>query len=199
VVSKSEDEMVKAPDAAAIERLLAPAIAEAGFEIVRIAFISTPAFTLQVMVEDPATGQMLVDQCARLSRRLSLILDEADPIDCEYSLEVSSPGIDRPLTRAKDYARWAGHVAKIELHEAVPAGGPGRKRFQGVLTGLAGDEVRLAVEGLGEIGLPLAAIRTAKLVLTDRLIAETAPSLSAEGAEDFEEEAADDASDERVN
>ena len=178
--------------------LIEPVVTDAGFELVRVALIAGPSLTLQVMLEDPATGQMKVDDCAKVSRRLSLLLDEADPIDSEYMLEVSSPGIDRPLTRLKDFDRWAGHVAKVELAEGLNLNGADRKRFQGPLLGTAGDDIRIDAEGLGEIALPFAAIRTAKLILTDRLIAETMPHLSEEGADELEEEA-DEPSDEIRN
>lgn len=178
--------------------LIEPVVTDAGFELVRVALIAGPSLTLQVMLEDPATGQMKVDDCAKVSRRLSLLLDEADPIDSEYMLEVSSPGIDRPLTRLKDFDRWAGHIAKVELAEGLNLNGADRKRFQGPLLGTAGDDIRIDAEGLGEIALPFAAIRTAKLILTDRLIAETMPHLSEEGADEIEEEA-DEPSDEIRN
>jgi ribosome maturation factor RimP len=175
---------------AQLQELIEPVVEAAGYELVRVALIEGPTLTLQVMLEDPATGQMLVDDCARVSRRLSALLDEADPIASEYMLEVSSPGIDRPLTRLKDYDRWAGHLAKVELAEGLLLNGAERKRFQGPLLGTAGDDVRIEVEGLGAVALPFAAIRAAKLVLTDRLIAETAP-LSTEGADEIEDEEAD--------
>jgi ribosome maturation factor RimP len=178
--------------------LIEPVVTDAGFELVRVALIAGPSLTLQVMLEDPATGQMKVDDCAKVSRRLSLLLDEADPIDSEYMLEVSSPGIDRPLTRLKDFDRWTGHIAKVELAEGLNLNGADRKRFQGPLLGTAGDDIRIDAEGLGEIALPFAAIRTAKLILTDRLIAETMPHLSEEGADEIEEEA-DEPSDEIRN
>ena len=123
--------------------LIEPVVTDAGFELVRVALIAGPSLTLQVMLEDPATGQMKVDDCAKVSRRLSLLLDEADPIDSEYMLEVSSPGIDRPLTRLKDFDRWAGHVAKVELAEGLNLNGADRKRFQGPLLGTAGDDIRI--------------------------------------------------------
>ena len=178
--------------------LIEPVVTDAGFELVRVALIAGPSLTLQVMLEDPATGQMKVDDCAKVSRRLSLLLDEADPIDSEYMLEVSSPGIDRPLTRLKDFDRWTGHIAKVERAEGLNLNGADRKRFQGPLLGTAGDDIRIDAEGLGEIALPFAAIRTAKLILTDRLIAETMPHLSEEGADEIEEEA-DEPSDEIRN
>ncbi|TPE58697.1 ribosome maturation factor RimP [Sandaracinobacter neustonicus] len=167
--------------------LIEPIVTDAGFELVRVALIEGPSLTLQIMLEDPATGQMKVDDCARVSRKISLLLDETDPIDSEYMLEVSSPGIDRPLTRLKDFDRWAGHDAKLELAEAIPMNGADRKRFQGPLKGTSGEDIRIEVEGLGEVALPFAAIRTAKLLLTDRLIAETATLLTDEGADEFDE------------
>lgn len=175
-------------DLAILQQLIEPVVEAAGFELVRVALLPGPPLTLQVMLEDPATGQMAVDDCARVSRRLSAMLDESDPIDAEYHLEVSSPGIDRPLTRLKDYDRWAGHLARVELAEAIPMNGADRKRFQGALVGQDGTDIRIDVEGLGVVALPFAAIRTAKLLLTDRLIAETMP-LSTEGADEIEEEA----------
>lgn len=175
-----------------LQSLIEPVVEAAGFELVRVALIPGPSLTLQVMLEDPATGQMKVDDCATVSRRLSALLDEADPIEHEYMLEVSSPGIDRPLTRLKDFSRWAGHDAKLEMADAITVNGADRKRFQGPLIGTEGDDVLLEVEGLGPTRLPFAGIRTAKLLLTDRLIAETAPLLSDEGADDIEEDFGDD-------
>jgi ribosome maturation factor RimP len=174
--------------------LIAPVVETAGFELVRVSLITGPSLTLQIMLEDPATGQMKVDDCAKVSRRISALLDEVDPIDSEYMLEVSSPGIDRPLTRLKDYDRWVGHLAKVELADGIQMGGAERKRFQGPLLGTDGADIRIEVEGLGACTLPFAAIRTAKLLLTDRLIAETGALLSEEGADDIEEETADDES-----
>ncbi|MGL6043847.1 MAG: ribosome maturation factor [Sandaracinobacteroides sp.] len=185
-------------DIDALRLLIVPVVEAAGFELVRVALIEGPTLTLQVMLEDPATGQMLVDDCARVSRKLSAMLDEADPISSEYMLEVSSPGIDRPLTRLKDYERWAGHVAKLELAAGLSIGGADRKRFQGPLLGISGSDVLIDAEGLGETRLPFDLIRTAKLMLTDRLIAETVPLLSREGADEIEEET-DEMSDENRN
>ncbi len=179
-------------DVQRLMRLIEPVVEAAGFELVRVSLIDGPSLTLQVMLEDPATGQMLVDDCAKVSRRISALLDEADPIDQEYMLEVSSPGIDRPLTRLKDFDRWAGHVAKVELASGLVLNGAERKRFQGPLAGTDGEDVRIEVEGLGVVALPFAGIRTAKLLLTDRLIAETAPLLSQDGADEIEEEIEDD-------
>jgi len=171
-------------DTKALEALVEPIATAMGFDLVRVALMNGPGgLTLQVMAEDPATRQLTIDQCAALSRRVSDALDEADPIPGEYNLEVSSPGIDRPLTRPQDFADWAGYVAKIQLAEPVE----GRKRFQGHLLGLDDAMVRIAVEGLGETALPFAGIASARLVLTDELIKATKP-LSSEGADELDED-----------
>ena len=159
-----------------VRALVEPVVTALGLVPVRVRMIAGP--TLQVMAEDPATGQLTLDQCAELSRALDPVLEEADPIEGEYRLEVSSPGIDRPLTRAEDWTRWAGHEVRAEVDPPVSA----RKRFHGVIVGLDGDAARIDVRGLGETTLPLANIRAAKLVLTDALIAATRP-LSPEGAD----------------
>jgi ribosome maturation factor RimP len=173
-------------DRAALEGLIGPAVEAEGLALVRVKMIGgTSDPTLQIMAEDPATGQLTLDECARLSRRLSDLLDalEAegrDPIARSYRLEVSSPGIDRPLTRLKDYDDWKGHEARIVLAEKLE----GRKVFSGPLAGTEGETVLIEVAGLGPVGLPFAAIQSAKLVMTDELIAATAP-LSAEGADEL--------------
>ncbi len=112
-----------------------------------------------------------VDDCEAISRSVSAILDVEDPIKSAYTLEVSSPGIDRPLTRAKDWVRWAGHLARVEL--AVPL--EGRKRFSGTVLGLEGKAGKLKLDDGAEVALPLDAVRTARLVLTDALIEATRP------------------------
>jgi ribosome maturation factor RimP len=166
--------------------LIEPAAQAEGLALVRVKMIGgTGDPTLQVMAERPDTRQLTLEDCARLSRRLSELLDEAeaagqDPIPHAYRLEVSSPGIDRPLTRLKDYDDWKGHEARIVLAEKLD----GRKVFSGALSGTEGDTVLIDVQGLGATGLPFAAIQSAKLVMTDRLIQATAP-LSAEGADEF--------------
>lgn len=184
-------------DVAKLTALIEPVVNAAGFALVRVSLFGGEDLTLQVMAEDPATGQMTIDQCASLSRKLSQMLDEEDPIESEYALEVSSPGIDRPLTRLSDFDAWKGHLARVELKEGVVMGGANRKRFQGPLLGADGDGIRIDVDGLGETRLDFAAIGDAKLLLTDALIAATRP-LDAEGAdeqqfdEDLDDEAADD-------
>ena len=150
-----------------IETLIGPVIDALGYELVRVQMQGGARHpTLQIMAERRDRAAMLVDDCARLSRAISNLLDEADPIDSEYLLEVSSPGIDRPLMKRADYERFAGHDAKIELD--APIGG--RKRFQGPIGRIEGDDVSIDCEG-GAVTLPLAAIKSAKLILTDRLIA----------------------------
>lgn len=155
-----------------IRTLIAPSIDALGYEVVRVMLAGSTRKVLQVMAEPRDGRVMAVEDCARVSRAISAILDVEDPIAGAYSLEVSSPGIDRPLTRPKDFDRFRGHEAKIETHEPVA----GRKRFKGRLIGLAGSDVRIESEG-AEIALPLADIAKAKLVLTDALIAahEAAP------------------------
>ncbi len=167
-----------------LERLIEPEARALGFALVRVKMMGgTSAPTLQVMAERPDTRQLTLDDCASLSRRISEMLDalEAeghDPIEHAYRLEVSSPGIDRPLTRARDFDDWKGHEARIVLSEKLD----GRKVFSGDLIGSEGEEVLIDVQGLGATRLPFALIHSAKLVMTDRLIAATAP-LSADGAD----------------
>ncbi len=183
-------------DIADLTRLIEPAAKAEGLELVRVKMIGGSGDpTLQVMAERPDTRQLTLEDCARLSRRLSDLLDEAeasgrDPIPHAYRLEVSSPGIDRPLTRLKDYDDWKGHEARIVLAEKLD----GRKVFSGDLVGSEGEEVLVDVKGLGPTRLPFAAIQSAKLVMTDRLIAATAP-LSAEGADEIAEIPAQEADD----
>jgi|TARA_R110000782_G_scaffold258620_3_gene348408 ribosome maturation factor RimP len=175
-------------DTKALEVLVEPIATAMGFDLVRVALMKgAGGLTLQVMAEDPATRQLTIDQCAALSRRVSDMLDEVDPIADEYHLEVSSPGIDRPLTRLQDFADWAGYVAKFQLTELLE----GRKRLQGHILGLDDAMVRIAVEGLGETAVPFANIAGAKLVLTDDLIKATKP-LSSEGVDALDEEEEED-------
>jgi ribosome maturation factor RimP len=167
-------------DLAALTRLIEPELKALGYDLVRVAFIggkSDP--TLQIMAERPETRQLVLSDCEAISRRLSDVLDSADPIEGAYRLEVSSPGIDRPLTRLKDYDDWSGHEARITLTEAMG----GRKQFSGTLRGTGERDV---VHVLGKDGkdyvLPFSSIASAKLLLTDELIDATNP-LSTEGAD----------------
>ena len=150
-----------------LEPILAPAVEAAGYRLVRLRLMGGQRKTLQIMAER-ADGHMDVDDCAKLSRALSDFLDHEDVIEGEYVLEVSSPGIDRPLTRLTDFARWSGHEAKIEL---VAPDSSGRKRFKGKLLGLDGSDVVIEADG-ARASFPHRAIAEAKLVLTDALIQE---------------------------
>ncbi len=167
-------------DIAALTRLIEPELKSLGFDLVRVAMIGgTSDPTLQVMAERPDTRQLVLSDCETISRRLSELLDEKDPIEGSYRLEVSSPGIDRPLTRLRDFEDWSGHEARITLAE--PMGG--RKQFSGTLRGTGEGSV---VHVLGKDGkdyvVPFASIASAKLLLTDDLIESTKP-LSTEGAD----------------
>jgi ribosome maturation factor RimP len=155
---------------AAIDRRLAgiitPIIEDLGYELVRVRLMSGKHKTVQIMAERPEGG-IEVDDCAKISLEVSAVLDVEDPIEDEYSLEVSSPGIDRPLTRMKDFDMWNGFEAKIETEELID----GRRRFKGLLAGTEGDEVLITIDE-GTIGLNFEWLSDAKLVLTDELIAE---------------------------
>ncbi|MFN9848009.1 ribosome maturation factor RimP [Phenylobacterium sp.] len=148
--------------------LLDPVAEAAGYAIVRLRLMGgAETRRLQIMAERQSDGDMVVEDCARLSRAISEIMDAADPISGEYTLEVSSPGVDRPLTRLADFATFEGHEAKIELDRLAE----GRKRFRGDLAGIEGDQVALDLEGEDETVLvPFAWIVEAKLVLTDALM-----------------------------
>jgi ribosome maturation factor RimP len=164
---------------ATIERLIGPEVKALGYDLVRVAMIGgTSDPTLQVMAERPDTRQLDLSDCERISRHLSQMLDLADPIAGSYRLEVSSPGIDRPLTRLKDYRDWAGYEARLTLAEPHE----GRKKFSGELRGLEGQLVLIRTDAGESHALPFSAIASAKLVLTDKLIKATAP-LSTEGAD----------------
>ena len=173
-------------DVSAIATLIEPAAKALGLDLVRVAMIGgTSDPTLQVMAERPDTRQLTIDDCADLSRAISDIFDpleEAgrDPIDGAYRLEVSSPGIDRPLTRRGDFADWAGHEARIKFVAPVDTA----KQVSGIVEGIDGETIRITT-AKGERLAEFANIASAKLLLTDKLIAATAP-LSTEGAENFE-------------
>ncbi|HXC75308.1 MAG TPA: ribosome maturation protein RimP [Sphingomicrobium sp.] len=166
-------------DIAGLERLIETEVKSLGYDLVRVAMIGgTSDPTLQVMAERPDTRQLDLSDCERISRCLSETLDLADPIEGSYRLEVSSPGIDRPLTRLKDYRDWAGFEARLTLAEPRD----GRKQFAGTLEGLDGDTVKLTDKAGHDHTLPFSEISSAKLLLTDKLIKATAP-LSTEGAD----------------
>jgi ribosome maturation factor RimP len=148
--------------------MLAPTIEKMGFEVVRISTIGVQRPVLQIMIERQDRENLVVDDCAAVSRAVSAILDEKDPIDGEYSLEVSSPGVDRPLTKPEHFARFAGYEARIETDVAVD----GRKRFKGILQGTdAQDNIAIDMEGT-VYQVPFDAVSKAKLVLNDALLQE---------------------------
>jgi ribosome maturation factor RimP len=153
---------------ARIAHIVEPIANDLGYELVRVKVSSLNGMTVQIMAERP-DGTMTVEDCETLSRNASPALDVADPINREYHLEVSSPGIDRPLTRAKDFETWAGHEAKIEMDEAVN----GRRRFRGVLLGVRDGETGVRLRDApreSDFWLPIGSIGEARLVLTDALI-----------------------------
>ena len=177
---------------AAIDRKLAeiitPVIEDMGFELVRLRLMGGKTHTLQVMAERPEGG-IEVDECAEISNAISATLDVEDPLVDSYVLEVGSPGIDRPLTRLKDFENFEGYDAKLETSELID----GRKRFKGVLAGIEGEEVLINIEDQGEtvtVGLQFDWLADAKLVLTDDLIKEMLRQRKAAGTineDDFDE------------
>ncbi|MCD2316622.1 ribosome maturation protein RimP [Sphingomonas sp. IC-11] len=177
-------------DITALTQMIETEAKALGFDLVRVAlFGKGDDRTLQVMAERPDTRQLTIDDCADLSRRISDVLDalEAegrDPIEGAYRLEVSSPGIDRPLTRLSDYTDWAGHEAKLTLDAPLD----GQKQFRGEIVAVEGEEIAIRNRTGTVAHVPFGRIVDAKLVLTDKLIAATVP-LSQEGAEEEEIEA----------
>jgi ribosome maturation factor RimP len=173
--------------AAEIVALAEPVIEELGLRLVRVKISAQSGTTVQIMADRPE-GTISVDDCASISRRVSPLLDAHDPIPGGYTLEVSSPGIDRPLVRPSDFEDWAGYEAKIELKELVA----GRRRFRGILEGYEDGEARLRIElkGFDEpqiVGLPVALIGEAKLVMTDSLLKLAQLANAAKDAEGDEE------------
>lgn len=192
-------------DIARIMEVIEPEAQALGFDLVRVKIFGKSEAgggisesgdderALQVMAERPDTGQLVIEDCAALSRRISDRIDELeakgeDLVEGAYRLEVSSPGIDRPLTRYKDFVNWAGHEARITLVNPVEGN---RKTVQGDLVGIEGDTVTLLDKKSGEVAFPFDDIQSAKLVLTDRLLAATRP-LDTSGADEevfgFEDE-----------
>ncbi|MFZ4120264.1 MAG: ribosome maturation factor RimP [Caulobacterales bacterium] len=147
--------------------LIDPVAEAMGYRIVRVRLSGLRRKTLQIMAERLSDGDMGVGDCAKLSRALNPVLDESDPVQGEYSLEVSSPGIDRPLVREDDFTRFVGHEAKLETAALVD----GRKRFRGAILGMADGYVRLLMAE-GEASVPFGQLCDARLVLTDKLIEE---------------------------
>jgi ribosome maturation factor RimP len=148
--------------------LVEPTATQLGYRIVRVRLSGNRRKTLQIMAERISDGQMGIDDCTRLSRALSPVFDLEDPVQGEFSLEISSPGIDRPLMRIEDFERFVGHEAKLETASMID----GRRRFRGEIAGVDGDEIRLRVAEGDELRLKLASLSDARLVLTDKLIAE---------------------------
>ncbi|HKU09282.1 MAG TPA: ribosome maturation protein RimP [Bradyrhizobium sp.] len=184
-------------DIARITQVIEPEVKALGFDLVRVKIfgkseVGDDEIALQVMAENPQTGQLVLDDCVTLSHRISDRIDALEEageilIDEAYRLEVSSPGIDRPLTRPQDYANWAGHEAKINL--TVPIDG-NRKALHGELVGLDGGMVQFEDKKSGRVAFPLADVHSARLVLTDKLIAATRP-LDVSGADEILEEQED--------
>ncbi|MDD7971595.1 ribosome maturation factor RimP [Roseinatronobacter alkalisoli] len=165
--------------------IISPVISGLGFELVRLRLMAGKTRTLQIMADRPEGGIEVAD-CAEISTAVSAALDVEDPLEDAYVLEVSSPGIDRPLTRLKDFDAWEGYEARLETTELID----GRRRFKGILAGVEGDEVLLEIEENGEavtIGLQFDWLSDAKLVLTDELIAEMLRTRKASGAIDESE------------
>jgi ribosome maturation factor RimP len=178
------DLIAKTPIDQHLAQIVTPVIEGLGFELVRIRLMGGRTPTLQIMADRP-DGGIIVEDCAKISTAVSAILDVEDPIEDNYTLEVSSPGIDRPLTRLKDFAVWAEYEVRIETTELID----GRRRFKGTLQGTEGDEILIAIEE-GTIGLKFDWLSDAKLVLTDDLIAEMLRQRKASGTfneADFDE------------
>ncbi len=181
-------ERPKLPDLDKLTVLISPEAQALGFALVRVAWFETGGQgsdepTLQVMAERPDTRQLGIDDCAALSHRISDKFDELDPIEEAYRLEVSSPGIDRPLTRLADFADWAGHEVKVELAEPMD----GRKNIRGNIVGIDGENILVDDRKSGRLTFAFANLGSAKLLLTDRLIASTAP-INSDGADEVEAE-----------
>ena len=163
--------IVESGAAARVAELIEPALSGSGFRLVRVAVSGREGKTLQIMAERP-DGTLTIADCEAISKEISPLLDVHDPIAGSYHLEVSSPGIDRPLVRPSDFEVWSGYEAKIEVKQPID----GRKRFRGMLEGFEDGEIRIEVD-LGEagrnvIGIPMALVGEARLVLTDELIRE---------------------------
>ncbi|TYC91866.1 ribosome maturation protein RimP [Novosphingobium sp. BW1] len=188
-------------DLARLTEVIEPEVTALGFELVRVRLfgkseVGDDEIALQIMAERPETGQLVLDDCVALSHRISNRMDALEEegdvlIEEAYRLEVSSPGIDRPLTRTKDYVKWAGHEARINLTAPVDGN---RKALHGDLVGIEGEAgaetVTIEDKKSGRVSFPLGDIHSARLVLTDRLIAATRP-FDTDGADDILEEQED--------
>ena len=173
-----------------IAALAEPVLGDLGFRLVRVTLSGHNGATVQIMAERP-DGTITIEECAEISRQLSPVLDAHDPMPGSYALEISSPGIDRPLVRRSDFDDWIGYEAKLETRTLID----GRKRFRGLLQGLDGDETRIEIEddqaGRRIVNLPIANIAEARLVLTDELVREALRR----GKKEFANEAAAEAAD----
>ncbi|MGB3471327.1 MAG: ribosome maturation factor [Erythrobacter sp.] len=187
--------------------LVEPEAEALGFELVRVQMMQSEAGSdeegsgqaLQIMAEDPATGQLVIDQCAALSRRVSELIDAHEEkgdvlVEGAFHLEVSSPGIDRPLTRDKDFVNWAGHETRIVMQKGWTGEEKAQRVFKGVLNGLEGGIITLDDAKKGAVELPRDKVHAAKLVLTDALIAATRP-IDTTGAEDIIEDLSEEKAD----
>ena len=163
--------IVESGAAARVAELIEPALSGSGFRLVRVAVSGREGKTLQIMAERP-DGTLTIADCEAISKEISPLLDVHDPIAGSYHLEVSSPGIDRPLVRPSDFEVWSGYEAKIEVKQPID----GRKRFRGMLDGFEDGEVRIEVDfgeaGKNVVGIPMGLVAEARLVLTDELIRE---------------------------
>jgi ribosome maturation factor RimP len=163
--------IVESGAAARVAELIEPALSDRGFRLVRVSVSGQEARTLQIMAER-ADGTMTIEDCEIISKEISPLLDVHEPLSGAYRLEVSSPGIDRPLVRPSDFENWAGHEAKLEVKELID----GRRRFRGNIEGFEDGEVRIEVDlgaaGKNVIGIPVGLVSEARLVLTDELIRE---------------------------
>jgi ribosome maturation factor RimP len=163
-----------------VQTLIEPTVEDMGFEVVRVRVSGTVRPVLEVMAEPSDGSPMTVEGCASISRAISAVLDVEDPISSAYTLEVSSPGVDRPLTRPKDFDRFAGFDAKVELQQPVD----GQRRYSGRLGGLDDQGHVIVGEGEAQVRVPLADVRRAKLIMTDALLAafaEDQPGQNGEG------------------
>jgi ribosome maturation factor RimP len=180
----ADDRLIRETGVAArVAHIVEPVLGDLGFRLVRVKVTSQNGCTVQIMAERP-DGTMNVEDCEAASKAISPVLDVEDPIERAYYLEMSSPGIDRPLVRLEDFTRWAGHIAKIEMEALIY----GRKKFRGTLLGIEGDKARLERDDVKEgedtvVLLPVADMAEARLVLTDALIEETLKRGKAAGRE----------------
>lgn len=180
----ADDRLIRETGVAArVAHIVEPVLGDLGFRLVRVKVTSQNGCTVQIMAERP-DGTMNVEDCEECSKAISPVLDVEDPIERAYYLEMSSPGIDRPLVRLEDFTRWAGHIAKIEMEALIH----GRKKFRGTLLGVEGENARLERDDVKEgdekiVLLPVADMAEARLVLTDALIEETLKRGKAAGRE----------------